>query len=61
MANNNDNNKNSFWEGIKRDEGCAVGAGLVVGAVGFFLGGPVGAAAGFKVGCGAGALGGGVG
>lgn len=55
MANNNENNKNSFWEGIKRGAGCAVGA------VGFVLGGPVGAAAGFKVGCGAGALGGGAG
>lgn len=58
MTNNNDKKKNSFWEGVKKGAGCAVGAGLVVGTVGFFLGGPVGAAAGFKIGVGAGALGG---
>lgn len=52
MTNNNDKKKNSSWEGVKK------GTGLVVGTVGFFLGDPVGAAAGFKIGVGAGALGG---
>ena len=56
MATNDNGKKNAFVEGIKRGAGCAIGAGLVVGAVGFMLGGPVGAATGFKLG--AGALGG---
>lgn len=28
MTNNNDKKKNSFWEGVKKGAGCAVGAGI---------------------------------
>lgn len=55
MANNND--KNSFVEGIKKGAGCAIGAGIVVGVFGLCVGGPAGALAGFKLGLGAGAIG----
>lgn len=54
MANNND--KNSFVEGIKKGAGCAIGAGIVCGLVGFCIGGPGPAWAGFKIGLGAGSL-----
>lgn len=59
MANNNDNKSNKFLDGVKRGAGMAVGGALVVGAFGFLVGGPAGAALGFKAGLGAGTLGGG--
>ena len=55
MAKENGSN-NSFWEGVKRGAGCAIGAGVVVGVIGLCLGGPAGAWAGFKMGAGAGGL-----
>ena len=55
------NNGNSFWEGVKKGAGCAIGAGLVCGAIGLMIGGPVTAAAGFKMGVGLGGIGSGAG
>lgn len=52
--------KNTFWQGVLRGAGMAIGAGLVVGAIGLVAGGPAGAIAGFKLCAGAGGLGGGV-
>lgn len=46
-------------DGIKQGVGRALGVGIVVGAIGLVVRGPAGAVAGFKLGAGAGALGGG--
>ena len=52
---------NSFWNGVKKGAGCAIGAGLVCGALGLMMGGPGTAVLGFKMGVGLGGIGSGAG